>query len=94
MLQTKNTEIKQQVKSDKRFSLMGPMRRKYASVESLWRSAVHLALEQRSMDLGERFKWVKSEQQLPGAFQKKAEKNTRNRSWVFWVEQKFREVWV
>jgi len=40
----------EQVKSDKRFSLMGPMRRKYASVDSLWRSAVHLALEQRSMD--------------------------------------------
>mmetsp|Transcript_74985 Transcript_74985/g.129936 ORF Transcript_74985/g.129936 Transcript_74985/m.129936 type:complete len:780 (-) Transcript_74985:46-2385(-) len=40
----------EQVKNDKRFSLMGPMRRKYASVDSLWRSAVHLALEQRSMD--------------------------------------------
>lgn len=36
----------EQVKSDKRFSLMGPMRRKYASVDSLWRSAVHLVLEQ------------------------------------------------
>ena len=34
------------MKSDKRFSLMGPMRRKYASVDSLWRSAVHLVLEQ------------------------------------------------
>jgi hypothetical protein len=40
----------EQVKSDKRFSLMGPMRRKYASVDSLWRSGVHRALEQRSMD--------------------------------------------
>ena len=40
----------EQVKSDKRFSLMGPMRRKYASVDSLWRSAVHLVLEQNSMD--------------------------------------------
>ncbi|CAE8705631.1 unnamed protein product, partial [Polarella glacialis] len=40
----------EQVKSDKRYSLVGPMRRKYASVDSLWRSAVHLALEQRSMD--------------------------------------------
>merc|ERR1712190_509482 len=39
-----------QVKSDKRFSLMGPMRRKYASVDSLWRSRVHRELEQRSMD--------------------------------------------
>ncbi|CAK0840853.1 unnamed protein product [Prorocentrum cordatum] len=40
----------EQVKSDKRFSLMGPLRRKVASAESLWRSGVHLALEQRSMD--------------------------------------------
>lgn len=40
----------EQVKSDKRFSLTGPMRRKYAAVDSLWRSQVHLALEQRSMD--------------------------------------------
>jgi len=40
----------EQVKSDKRFSLMGPLRRKYASVDSLWRGNVHLALEQRSMD--------------------------------------------
>jgi hypothetical protein len=40
----------EQVKNDKRFSLMGPMRRKYASVDSLWRSRVYLALEQRSMD--------------------------------------------
>ncbi|OLQ12894.1 hypothetical protein AK812_SmicGene3107 [Symbiodinium microadriaticum] len=36
----------EQVKNDKRFSLLGPMRRKYASVDSLWRSAVHLVLEQ------------------------------------------------
>jgi hypothetical protein len=40
----------EQVKNDKRFSLMGPLRRKIASVDSLWRSGVHLALEQRSMD--------------------------------------------
>eukprot|EP00971_Amphidinium_carterae_P112818 2234303-Amphidinium_carterae.1 len=40
----------EQVKSDKRFSLMGPMRRKYASVDSQWRSGVHLALEQCNMD--------------------------------------------
>ena len=41
----------EQVKSDKRFSLMGPMRRKYASVDSLWRSAVHLVLEQCHVSL-------------------------------------------
>lgn len=40
----------EQVKNDKRFSLMGPMRRKYASVDSSWRSTVHLAMEKRTMD--------------------------------------------
>eukprot|EP00929_Paragymnodinium_shiwhaense_P017853 TRINITY_DN12766_c0_g2_i1.p1 TRINITY_DN12766_c0_g2~~TRINITY_DN12766_c0_g2_i1.p1 ORF type:complete len:3238 (-),score=874.93 TRINITY_DN12766_c0_g2_i1:313-10026(-) len=40
----------EQVKNDKRFSLMGPMRRRYASTDSLWRNRLHLAVEQRSMD--------------------------------------------
>ena len=42
--------------------------------------------------LRERFKWVKSEQQLPGTFQNK--KNNTQQIWVFQVEQHFREVSV